>query len=419
MSDKTKTDKPTDLSVNLPEEAPTGNLPATTEGQTADASAGGLSYQTARPDEKEKMDEIIAGIDLTDPETVVNLGAQERQQLADLADQLLDSFKPDVKLAFAEALKAVIDSIKGNSLENVKKRSAIPALKRLFKTVACLLTGKDYRVELNKDMIKNFMGDITESRQIIEEVTDKLVEQSGELEKNFNRINGLGSAIVKAAQDMRIVRAATAEYIRRVDAGEITTLADLEKTANETQRSDDAEKLQLAHATWNNLRVVDGDLLGSIGVYDMNVANLAFTKQANIQNRMKTATAITTTTAEWKTQLAVFGTVLVERTAQQLLGNVRDLTEKSVQANKDLFDELVDETIQQSARGNYSLRSIADQQASMAKKLESVGPAIEAQFNELASDKAALEQSIAQFRESAAKVYSNKAGVLSTPAPKQ
>lgn len=417
MSDepKTKTEEAVGLNLDL-QEATSDNVPAVVQAEPV-KTAGGLSYDTARPDEKARMDQIIEGIDLTDPETVVSLGGQERQKLADVAEQMLDSFKPDAKLAFAEALKSLLDTIMQNNVDAVRKRSTVGALKRAFKMVACMLTGKDYRVELNKDMVASFMEDVTGSRATIQEVTDTLEEQYEELNKNFNRINTLGKEIVVAAQDMRVVRAATAEYIRRVDAGEITTLTDLETTANTSGRSDDTETLQLAQATWNNLRTVDGDLLASISVYDMNVANLAFTKQANIQNRMKTSTALTSTTAEWKTQLAVFGTVLVERAAQSVLDTVGDLTDKSVQANQDLFEELVDSTIKQATNGMYDLKKIKATQDKMASKLEEVGPAIEAQFNVLAADKAALEQSAAEFRERAGKVYSNKGGILSQPKP--
>ncbi len=396
------------------------NLPATTGGNavtTSNNGTGGLTYQNATDAERKEMDDYMATIDLTNPETVIALGSKKREKLADLADAILDSVQPSVKLAFAEALGSLIRVVQANSLAEVKKRITDGAISKAFKGMYNALTRKDNKVEVAKSTIERFMTDISTSRKTIEEMVDKLKEQQVELNKNYVRINTLGAEMNEAAQGMRVERAAAAEYIRRVEAGEITVLADLEAKAHESGRADDMEKLQLAQASWNNLRVVDGDMLASIGVYDMNVANLAFTKQANIQNRMQTANTLTTTIAEWKSQLAMFAVVTTETAATQLLGAASQLTEQSLKANKDLFDTLVDATIKNAGKGTYSLRGIVDQQGAMLTKLNSVGPAIEAQFKQLADDKKKLEESSAAFRKGTVAVFSNKNGVLSTPTP--
>lgn len=403
------------------------NLPATTASTAvaaAGANAGGLTYQTATPEERAKMDKIIAGIDLKNSDTIIALGSQEREKLATLADQVLDSVQPGVKLAFVSALKELIDCVKGNSLDEIKKRISSGAMKNAFKKLGNALRGRDNNVEQSKETIEKFMTDITKSRKTIHEMTDKLMVQKDELDKNFERINALGYAITVAAQDMRVVRAASAEFIRRADpeytgSDAITTLKDLQKAAEASGRSDDSEKYQLAQSSWNNLRTVDGDLLGSINVYDMNVANLAFTKQANLQNRIQTATTLTTTIAEWKTQLAIFAVVTTENAAAQLLNAAGQLTEQSVKQNKELFDTLVDTITARAGKGTYNLRQIMDAQNSMATKLEGVGAKVEAQFKQLADDKEALEKSSAIFRKRITNVYSKGAVIAApTPAPK-
>ncbi len=430
MADQPQPEKPTltdaanssfQITVGTPANGNTALTPAApTNVTTADASAGGLSYKTATPEERAKIDQIIASIDLTKSDSIIALGAQEREKLATLADQVLDSVQPNAKLAFVEALKELIDCVKANSLDEIKKRIQSGGMKNaLHKLGQALPFGHHDPLADSKEMIEKFMTDITNSRKVIHEMTDKLMVQKDELDKNFARINALGYNITEAAQDMRIVRAASAEFIDRVNDGRVTTLADLQKAANATGRSDDMQKYQEAQANWNNLRVVDGDLLGSINVYDMNVANLAFTKQANLQNRIQTATTLTTTIAEWKTQLAIFAVVATENTAAALLNTAADLTSKSVAQNKDLFDTLVDMEIGRSAKGTFNLRQIIDTQSAMAAKLEGVGEKVEAQFDQLAKDKVALEQSSADFRKRVTNVYS-KGAVLgtATPAPK-
>jgi hypothetical protein len=411
----TKDAEATGITIQL-NVASEGNLPAV---QTV---TGGLTYASADADEKAQMETIIASIDLTDSDakSLLALGSEERQKLADLADKLLDSLQPSVKIAFAEALRALTDAVKSNSLTEIKNRITDGTLKNVFKAMVHAVTFKSHREAVTKQTIERFMTDITGTRKTIEDMIDKLQDQVVELDKNYVRINELGYQMTSSAQAMRVVRAATAEYIRRVEAGEITVLSDLEAQANTTKNAKDYENLQVAQNNWNLLRTIDGDLLASTGVYDMNVANLAFTKQANIQNRIQTKQTLTTSVSEWKSQLALFGLVTTEKFAADLIQSGRDLTAKSVQANKDLFDSLVDITVQNAARGTYSLRQIIETQGAMASKLESIGPQIDEQFRKLEEDKKALEISSAKFRESAAKVYSTNSGATlgSLPGPK-
>lgn len=415
MTDKKITDEKTADTIGITIQInDAASLPAT----TVDNTTGGLTYAAGTAEEKSAMDTIIASIDLQNSDSIITLGTEQREKLADLADRLLDSLQPSVKIAFAEALQALTEAVKSNSLTEIKKRITDGTLTNLFKAVVHAVTFRSHKQAMSKQTIERFMTDITGTRKTIEDMIDKLNDQTVELDKNFVRINELGYAMTGAAQEMRVVRAATAEYIRRVEAGEVTVLSDLEARAKETGRADDLEKLQLAQANWNNLRTVDGDLLASIGIYDMNVANLAFTKQANIQNRIQTRQTLTTSVAEWKSQLALFGIVTTEKFAAQLIESGRQLTEQSVKQNKDLFDSLVDITVQNAARGTYSLRQIIETQGAMASKLEAVGTQIDQQFKKLEDDKRALEESSASFRKRVANVYSKNPATLGGTTPK-
>lgn len=415
----TITKENTGITISFGDQA-AANLPAVAEGHEAVVadSSGGLSYATATAVERTEMDRIITSIDLENPETVIVLGQKEREDLSILADNILDSIQPSVKLAFAEAMRELIDFVKENSLSQIKDRISDGALSRGFNRLIHVFTSrKELDIKASKKMIERFMTDISGTRKIITEMVDRLQDQQKNLNDNFSRINEQGLAIVKSAQRMRIVNAATEEYIRRVKAGEITTLKDLQDTAERTNRADDAESLQTAQDAWALLLRADADLLSDIGVYDMNVANLAFTKRANYQNRLKTATTLTSTIAEWKTQLAIFATVTQERVAAALLDQVGEMTSQAIKQNQDLFESLVDAYVEGSAKGTYKLRDIIEAQGKMAEKLEGVSAQVEKNFAELANDRQALKESISSFRRRA--VQSQRQGYVGTaPQPK-
>lgn len=392
-------------------------LTATIESANASANAGGLTYQSAKPEEREKMDAIIASIDLTNSDTIIALGEKERTSLADLADQMLNSMDPGVRVQFAEVLKELIDGVRNNNLDAIKKRVGANPAEAIIGRLTAIFTRRDYQVEATKKMITEFMTDVSNTRKVIVEMVGKLEVQKVELEKNFVRINELGYAITVAAADMRIVRAAVAEFIRRVEANEITVLTDLQNKAAASGRTDDRDAHMLAQANWNDIRTVDADLLGSISVYDMNIANLAFTKQANLQNRIQTRTTLTTTIAEWKTQLAIFAIVTAENAAAQLLNAAGDLTKQAVKQNADLFDTLVTSVSDRAARGTYNLKAIMEAQERMATTLETAGKKVEAEFARQREDKEKLGASIERFRKRTNEVYKVKPVAAAAAAP--
>lgn len=370
---------------------------------------GGLSYRTATPEERAEMDQIIASIDLQNSETIIALGQVQRDKLSKLADETLDSLDPSVKLNFVEALKGLVDAVRANSLDEMKKKiqdGVVGRLMNIFRS-----SGMSHKEMVEK--VKEFSTNITAARKVIREMVDKLEIQKGELVKNYDRINALGREFSIAGQEMRVVRAATAEYIRRVSAGENTELADLARTAQQTGRKDDQERLQTGVAGYKALFNMDTELLSSIAVYDMNVASMAFTKEANIQNRAQTAVALSTAVSRWKSQLAVYSVMMVEKTAQELLGGVDALNRQSIKNGVELFEQLVDMTVSQSATGKETMRTIMDGEAKVVSLLEKVGERVEADFAERAAEKKQLEASMSHFTRSVVNVYaSNPAGLL-------
>jgi hypothetical protein len=376
-----------------------GNVPAVLESHDiSSANAGGISYKTATDAEKQIMDTVIASIDLTNSDTIIALGEHERQELARLADAILDSINPSIKVKFTEVMGELIDAVRTNNLSEIKKRISLNPITLITNKLTSVFSGKDSKVENTKEMISNFMTEVGESRKIISEMVDKLEEQKDVLDQNFEHINELGAALTVTAANMGIIRAGVAEYIRRVNDGEITTLTDLQEKAANSKRASDRDNYQLAEANWNNLLTVDTDLLGSISVYDMNIANLVFTRRANVQNRIQTRTALTTTIAEWKTQLAIFATVTAEQGAAQLLKSAADLQSHAIKQNVDLFDTLVDSVTKRSAQGTFNLREIITAQDSMATKLEGAGKLVEEAFKRQEEDKKALAVSAEKFR---------------------
>jgi hypothetical protein len=395
------------------------NLPAVAGAQStipARTGGAGLTYQNAHADETVEMDKIIAGIDLLDEESksIIALGADERKDLGDLSDQLLDSIDPQVKIGFAKAMKDLMNFVTQNSLSDIKSRIAdkgIHALTGFFRKA-------DPAADMEK-MIGKFMTDISGSRKTIREMADKLGLQQIELNKNFQRINDLGGAMQKAEKRMQLVSAATTEFIRRIDSGDNKILQELEAKAKAPDaRSDDQQTYQMAQTNWNALRTADAGLVRSIGVYDLNIGNLAFTKQANVQNRIQTAMAIASTINEWKAQLAVFGTGSIEKLSALLLQNVGKMNDKSVQATQDMFESMLDVVIGNSAAGAVSLRQVVQAQEKTAEKLKGLGDEVNAKFDELAQAKAALVESSAHFRQTVATVYSQGHLGVSASAPR-
>jgi uncharacterized protein YaaN involved in tellurite resistance len=377
----------------------------------------GLTYANAHTDEREQMNKIIASIDLKNPDTIVALGSDEMKALGTLSDEILDSVQPGVKLAFAEALKSLVELVHANSVEEIRKRIEEGGPSRAFHALGNAILHRDNKIEASKRLIQHFMEDVTHTRQIIQEMANKLRDQQVALDQNYVNINKSGAALVKAAKSMEIVQAATEEKIRRIKSGEDKTLEQLTEAAK-SGHPDDVDALTVAQASFSALRTKNGNLVGSVGVFVKQISTLAFTKTANIADRMQTADALTNIVNDWKADLMIFEEVTTENAAVQLLNVVDQLTKKADEKNEAMFDLLVDAVAARQGSTNRNLRSILDSQVARANKLRSVGPQVEAQFTQMESDAAALKAGTAKFKQDMVSIFSNPNGVLAAP-PKQ
>jgi uncharacterized protein YaaN involved in tellurite resistance len=380
-------------------EAPTGNLPATldtTGTQVAQDFGTGLNYKNATPQERAEMDLVIASIDLTNDESITSLGSDVREKLAELSDRLLDSLDPTAKLALADAIKNLSEILKSNSIDDIKQRIAKGAIASMVESFVGFFTRNRNEEKAVREMLENFMTDISSSRKSIQEMADKLVIQAGTLKENSNRINVMGAAMVVSAQRMRIVEAAAAEYLARIEDGRVTTISDLQRGV-EAGRAQDRELLEKAQSNFINLRTVDSMMVDSISTFDRNIATLSFARQSNIQNQLQTENALKNSVSEWKSQLATFGIIMQEKAAMLVLRVVEEMKKKSITTNAELFDEMVNMTIEGATKGKetMALQIAANKRA--GDTLGTVSQRLRAEMAEEDKIKAALRESNVVF----------------------
>jgi hypothetical protein len=387
----------------------------------ASKSLGGLSYQTATKEELVVMDGIIDTITKAlkegNAEGIIEVGGPQRKKLADLSDSLLQSINPQVNLAFKQALGQLLDALKANSMSEIKKRLQGGAIAQLGHALGHMLHHKPSAEDQQK-MVQHFMTEIDSSRKNITEMADRLVQQETQLNDNYGRINIMGKELTVTAQDTRVVRAATAEAIRRIEAGEITVLADIEAKAKASGRADDLEALQVAQANWNNLRTVDGALLSAINVFDTQVANLAFTKNLNLQNRMQTENALSITVPQWKSLLTTSAIMWQEEDAGELLNTVDEMSVQAVKQQGEDFTKLTDISVQRAGAGVQLMRQLITTENQMQTTLEGLGPRFEEKYREQAEAKTALEAANQKFRESTVIAFSKPGGIMGATIPK-
>ncbi|HTK83664.1 MAG TPA: hypothetical protein VL625_01135 [Patescibacteria group bacterium] len=384
-------------------------------------SAGGLSYQTATKEELVVMDgvieTIIKALKEGNAEGIIEVGGPQRKKLADLSDQMLQNINPQVNLAFKQALSQLLGALQANSIVEIKKRLQGGAIAQLGHAIGHMLHHKPSAEDQQK-MVQNFMKEIDSSRKSITETADRLVLQETQLNENYGRINTMGKELTVTAQDTRVVRAATAEAIRRIEAGDITVLADIEAKAKASGRADDLEALQIAQANWNNLRTVDGALLSAINVFDTQVANLAFTKNLNIQNRMQTENALSITVPQWKSLLVTSALMWQEEDAGALLNVVDEMSVQAVKQQGEEFTKLTNIAVERAGSGVALMRQLITTESDMATTLQGLGARFDEKYREQTEAKTALEIANQKFKETTVLAFSKPGGVMGATIPK-
>jgi uncharacterized protein YaaN involved in tellurite resistance len=342
-------------------QADTQSLPATTsarpttEGQAASAGPLGrelVVYASADPEQRRRIDALMAEVDLSDTTTVLYFGSKAQERLTAISDRMLEGVRSKDTGAAGEALNAMIGAIRGFDMDELDPNRRPSFFARLF--------GSD------KPVVKFLRG--------YEEVKDQIEHIAGEMERHKTRLltdiaslDRLYQGTLEYFHDLEYYIVAGEERLRRLDMEEIPAL---EHRAASSEELLDAQALRDLRGARDGLerRIHDLRLTRQVAMQSLPSIRLVQENDKGLVGKI--ASTLVNTVPLWRQQLAQAVTIYRSSRAAQTLKEATDLTNELLQANADNLKAANAQVRQQLERGVFDIQVIEKANRTLIETIE-------------------------------------------------
>lgn len=296
-----------------------------------------VPYAEYNPEDKEKVDALMAEIDLRDSNSIIFFGTKAQQNLTTISDQMLDGVKNKETGRAGDALSEMVAEIRGFDVKGLDPNQKQGFFARLFGRA--------------KPLVK-FLQRYEEVSKQIDKIGDDLESHKTTLLKDIAQLDRLYDANLEYFHTLEHYIAAGDEKLRQLDE---EVLPEMERAASE---SDDMLKSQ----ELRDMRSARDDL-------ERRVHDLRLTRQVTMQslpsirlvqeNDKGLVTKINSTLANtmplWRQQLAQTVTIWRSHKAAETVKSATDLTNELLEANAENLQQANRRVREQMERGVFDI----------------------------------------------------------------
>jgi len=331
--------------------------PATLDQPVVGNPADGLGqeltpYGEADPQIRDKLDQLIAELDMEDTGSIIHFGTKAQQRLTEISDRMLDGVRNKDTGPAGGYLNQMVTTLRGFDVDELDPNRKPGFMDRLF--------GK------TKPVVQFI--------QAYEQVRDQIEQISGELERHKTKLltdiaslDRLYDATLEYFRDLEAYIAAGEEQLRRLDSDAIPAL---EHQVTESQHVLHAQQLR-------DLRTARDDL-------ERRVHDLKLTRQVTMQglpsirlvqeNDKGLVTKINSTMVNtlplWRQQLAQAVTIFRSGAAAKTLEAATDLTNDLLAANADNLKQANAQVRAQMERGVFDIEVVKQANETLIATIE-------------------------------------------------
>lgn len=296
--------------------------------QPAGAVSAGLTATGAEiaaaelaPEQKARIEQLLAEIDLGDSNSVVLFGARAQGELTNISEQMLEGVRNKDAGPAGDALSRMLLTLKGFDTDDLKDAKKPGWLSRLFGAT---------------EPIHKFVQKYQEVRGQIETIGDSLNRHKSLLMVDVEKLDRLYEATLSYFHQLALYIGAGEELLRKLDQEQIPALA---KAAETTGDVLSAQRLRDLRSARDDLerRVHDLKLTRQVTMQALPSIRLVQENDKGLINKITSTLA--NTIPLWKTQLAQAITIYRSSQAAKTLKDATDLTNQLLEANaKNLKD---------------------------------------------------------------------------------
>ncbi len=304
------------------------------------------------PQRRQRIEALIADLDLSDSNAVLTFGARAQDQLTQVSETILEGVRTKDLGPTGEALTAIVTTLRGFNVSALDPKRSSGWLNRLFGGAGSL---------------NAFLSRYQEVRSQVDMIGDRLDRHKGQLMVDVAHLDRLYDATLEYFHALADYIAAGREKLRQLD----------EEVLPERERAAAASGDVLAAQRLRDLRSVRDDL-------ERRVHDLELTRQVTMQNlpgiRLvqennkslvnKITSVLANTVPLWRTQLAQAITLYRSRQAAGTLKSATDLTNELLRSNAEMLKEANVEVRTQVERGIVDIETVTAAHKLLIETLE-------------------------------------------------
>lgn len=322
---------------------------------TAALSLKELKGIEVSPEDREKIDKIKKGIDLTDSNMLVQYGVGTQARISDFADGVLAEIRAKDAGFVGDMLTDLLMNVKKLEIGSLEGGngflSSLPLVGGLF------------------DRFRRFMAEYESLSAQIEKITDKLDEARIGLMRDVTFLEGLFDMNVGHFRELGIFIQAGEEKVAELKN---TLLPSLKAKAEQSRDPLEAQKYDDMEKAVNRFEKRVHDLKLSKAVSLQTMPQIRLVQAGNQELAEKIQSAILNTLPLWKNQLALAISLLRQKNALELQKEVSETTNELLRKNAELLKQGTVEIAKESERGMVDIETLQKVNADLISTIEEV-----------------------------------------------
>lgn len=297
-----------------------------------------LSYQQADTADKQKIEELVREIDLSNTNSILFFGSKAQEQLTVVSDNMLEGVRNKDLGSAGQALSNMVTTLKGFDLSQLKEKQGFFA--RLF--------GK-------AKPIVQFINQYEESRLQIDRITDDMEQHKTQLLTDITSLDRLYKTSLDYLHSLDLYIAAGEERINRLDSTEIPALEAEAKASEDVLMSQNLRDMRVQRDELER-RVHDLKLTRQVAMQGLPSIRLVQENDKGLVNKI--SSTLVNTVPLWRQQLAQAVTIYRSQQAAGAVKAAGDLTNELLEKNAENLKTANAEIRQQIERGVFDIESV-------------------------------------------------------------
>jgi uncharacterized protein YaaN involved in tellurite resistance len=301
-----------------------------------------VSYQDADSEEQQRIDELMAEINIADANSIIFYGTKAQEKVTDISDKMLEGVKNKDLGRSGDALNEMVATIRGFDVDELDPNKKPGFFARLF--------GKA------KPLVK-FLQKYEDVKNQIEKITVKLESHKTTLLKDITSLDRLYVANLEYFHNLEDYIKAGEEKLRQLHE---EVIPKMEKEADNTDDMLAAQKLRDMRSATADLerRVHDLRLTRQVTLQSLPSIRLVQENDKGLINKINST--IANTIPLWRQQLAQTVTIWRSEQAADTLKDATDLTNEMLAANAENLRIANRKVREQMERGVFDIEVVKE-----------------------------------------------------------